>query len=106
MRSGWIQRFAVRATVTQAVTELILPYASTIERVLDVGCGSNLEYDLVLAERGVEVVAVDFSTTFLELAPRHPRIELRWADATALPFRSGEFDAVICSETGGGARSR
>src|SRR5262249_2378917 len=29
----------------------------------------------------------------------HPRIELRWADATALPFETGAFDGAICSET-------
>jgi 2-polyprenyl-3-methyl-5-hydroxy-6-metoxy-1,4-benzoquinol methylase len=87
------------ATVTQAVIDLIRPYVSSLGRVLDVGCGSNLEYDLVLAEQGVSVVGVDFSTSFLELAPKHPRIELRWANATALPFQAGEFDAAICSET-------
>jgi SAM-dependent methyltransferase len=85
-------------TVTQAVLDLILPHASKLTRVLDVGCGSNLDYDLALADRGVQIVAVDFSSSFLELAPRHPRIELRLADATHLPFDSESFDGVICSE--------
>ena len=85
--------------VTQAVIELLLPHAPRLTRVLDVGCGANLDYDLLLAECGVQIVAVDFSETFLAMAPRHPRIELRWADAAALPFDQGTFDGVICSET-------
>jgi SAM-dependent methyltransferase len=87
------------ATVTQAVIKLILPYAPSLRRVVDVGCGANLDYDFALADQGVSVVGVDFSKSFLELAPRHPRIELRWADATSLPFETGEFDGAICSET-------
>ena len=86
------------ATVTQAVLDLILPLASRLNRVLDVGCGANLDYDIVLADRGVEIVAVDFATSFLALAPKHPRIELRQADATSLPFESAVFDGAICSE--------
>jgi SAM-dependent methyltransferase len=69
-----------------------------LARVLDVGCGANLDYDLALADRGIDVVAVDFVPIFLEHAPRHPRIELRLADATNLPFESCTFDAAICSE--------
>jgi 2-polyprenyl-3-methyl-5-hydroxy-6-metoxy-1,4-benzoquinol methylase len=48
-------------TVTQAVLELILPDADRLRRVLDVGCGANLTYDLALADRGVQVVGVDFA---------------------------------------------
>ena len=86
-------------TISEAVKQLLTPRLGSLSRVLDVGCGSNLDYDLFLAERGIDVVAVDFSTSFLQLAPRHPRIELRWADATGLPFESNSFDGVICSET-------
>jgi len=86
------------ATVTRAVLDLILPHAADLTRVLDVGCGANLEYDLALADRGIDVVAVDFVPSFLELAPKHPRIELKVADAVKLPFDSSSFDCVICSE--------
>jgi 2-polyprenyl-3-methyl-5-hydroxy-6-metoxy-1,4-benzoquinol methylase len=86
-------------TVTRAVLDLILPHVDSVTRILDVGCGANLHYDLPLADRGVNVVAVDFAESFLALAPRHPRIELLRADATNLPFERSEFDAVICSET-------
>jgi len=86
-------------TVTEAVLDLILPHAARLTRVLDVGCGANLTYDLTLADRGIEIVGIDFAESFLALAPQHPRITLRQADATALPFETGEFDGVICSET-------
>ena len=85
-------------TVTEAVLRLILPHAHRLGRVLDLGCGANLEYDLALADRGVEVVGVDFAAAFLALAPQHPRITLLQADAQRLPFGPREFDAVICSE--------
>jgi len=85
-------------TITRAVLELIQPHAEKLSRVLDVGCGSNLDYDLTLAELGVRIVAIDFTPSFLELAPKHPCIELQLADATALPFESESFDGVICSE--------
>jgi SAM-dependent methyltransferase len=85
-------------TVTRAVLDLILPHAHELNRVLDVGCGSNLKYDLTLADLGIQIVAVDFSSSFLELAPRHPRVELRLADAASLPFEQASFDGVICSE--------
>jgi SAM-dependent methyltransferase len=96
--SGQVLRCSER-TVTDAVIELISPHLPSLSRVLDVGCGANLEYDLVLANRGVQVVAVDFAESFLAMAPRHALIEVKWADATALPFESETFDAVICSET-------
>lgn len=33
------------------------------------------------------------------MTPRHSRIRLAQADATALPYRDRTFDAVVCSET-------
>ena len=86
-------------TVTRAVLDLILPHAQGLRRVLDVGCGANLDYDLVLADRGIDVVGIDFAESFLALAPRHEHITLLQGDATNLPFSGEQFDAVICSET-------
>jgi SAM-dependent methyltransferase len=86
-------------TITEAVLALALPERAKIRRLLDVGCGANLDYDIVLADLGVEIVGVDFAESFLALAPGHSRITLQRADATSLPFESGSFDAVICSET-------
>lgn len=64
------------------------------DRVLDVCCGTG---DLALAalEAGGRVTAVDFSEPMLAAAARKSdRVEWRHADALALPFDDGAFDAV------------
>jgi SAM-dependent methyltransferase len=71
------------------------------ERVLEVGCGSGVVLrDLapMVGPRG-EVVGVDPSAHAVAaartLCRESPRIRVRAADGTALPFRSGRFDAAI-----------
>lgn len=65
------------------------------QRVLDVGCGPG-RHAYALARRGIEVVGVDISDRFVELASRDapPGAEFRRLDARALPFEA-EFDAAI-----------
>ena len=48
---------------------------------------------------GKQVVGLDFTYNFLSMARHEGRSHLVQGDATALPFRSGSFDAVVCSET-------
>ena len=64
-------------------------------RVLDVGCGPG-RHAHALAERGIEVLGVDISQRFVDLAradaPAGARFER--ADARSLPFLA-EFDAAI-----------
>jgi SAM-dependent methyltransferase len=65
-------------------------------RVLDVGCGPG-RHAHALAARGIDVVGVDVSERFVELARRdapnrHAAFEV--GDARALPYDS-EFDAVL-----------
>jgi SAM-dependent methyltransferase len=71
------------------------------ERVLDVGCGPG-RHARALATRGIEVVGVDISPRFVELAadgaPAGATFEV--GDARALRFDS-EFDAVISLCQGG-----
>ena len=73
-------------------------------RVLDVGCGPG-RHALALARRGIEVVGIDLSPDFIDLATG-------WAAAESLPARfhvadvrslayDGEFDAVVCLCQGG-----
>jgi SAM-dependent methyltransferase len=64
-------------------------------RVLDVGCGPG-RHAHALGRRGVEVLGVDISETFVELARRQatPGVSFRRADARALHF-DAEFDAVL-----------
>jgi SAM-dependent methyltransferase len=64
-------------------------------RVLDVGCGPG-RHAHALGERGIEVVGVDISERFVELARRDapPGVTFERLDARSLPF-DAEFDAVI-----------
>lgn len=70
-------------------------------RVLDVGCGPG-RHARALAERGIEVVGVDISPRFVELAadgaPAGASFQV--GDARALTF-DAEFDAVISLCQGG-----
>jgi SAM-dependent methyltransferase len=65
------------------------------ERVLDVGCGPG-RHAHALARLGYEVVGVDISQRFVDLASRDapPGATFRRLDARDLPFE-GEFDAAI-----------
>jgi SAM-dependent methyltransferase len=75
------------------------------QRVLDVGCGPG-RHSLEFARRGLEVVGVDISQTFVDLANESAAAEgLTTAtfvrgDARELTFTS-EFDAVISLCQGG-----
>jgi SAM-dependent methyltransferase len=64
-------------------------------RVLDVGCGPG-RHAHALAAAGLEVVGVDISQRFVDLAARDapPRATFVRADARALAF-DAEFDAAI-----------
>ncbi len=70
-------------------------------RVLDVGCGPG-RHARALAERGIEVVGVDISPRFVELAAEGapPNASFIVGDARALMYDS-EFDAVISLCQGG-----
>lgn len=69
------------------------------ESVLDVGIGPGRGVAL-LSGNGRRVVGVDASRRMLRLADQHisaerARASLTQANALALPFRSGSFDAVV-----------
>lgn len=66
-------------------------------RLLDVGCGTGL-LTAKLAERGWDVTGVDVSEDMLRVA-RSRGLEVTKADATALSFDDGAFDAVISTWT-------
>lgn len=73
-------------------------------RVLDVGCGPG-RHALALARRGIEVLGVDLSPEFVDLAARAAAAEgvparFEVLDVRQMAFR-GEFDAVICLCQGG-----
>jgi SAM-dependent methyltransferase len=62
-------------------------------RLLDVGCGGG-SHALAFAEDGWAVTGVDVSEDQLELARRRG-VDVLQADATALPFEDGSFDAAV-----------
>ena len=74
------------------------------QRVLDVGCGPG-RHALALARRGIEVLGVDLSPEFIDLASGWAAAEslpatFQVADVRSLAF-DGEFDAVVCLCQGG-----
>ncbi len=67
-------------------------------RVLEVACGTGRVTRHLLA-RAREVVATDLNEAMLGRAQQlieDARVTWRVADAQALPFADGEFDAVVC----------
>jgi SAM-dependent methyltransferase len=64
-------------------------------RVLDVATGPGF-VAAAAADRGARVTGLDFSAAMLAEARRgHPRLAFTQADAAALPFDEGSFDAVV-----------
>ena len=70
--------------------------------ILDAGCGTCAK-SVLLAARGFDVVAMDFSEDALALAretlQRHgvaARVTLRQGDLLNMPFKDGEFRYIIC----------
>lgn len=86
-------------SITDVVIRMTTEHACDFQTVIDVGCGANLIYDQALVGMGKQVVGVDFTLSFLKLAPPRSRVALVQGDAAQLPFGDGAFDAVICSET-------
>jgi ubiquinone/menaquinone biosynthesis C-methylase UbiE len=65
-------------------------------RVLDVGCGAGVPVARRLVELGHDVVGLDISMVQLGLAQSHvPRLRPVAAEMSALPVRTGAFDALV-----------
>lgn len=94
--------YAVIGTTLQIVGESLCEAADLRagERVLDVAAG-NGNVTLAAARRWCEVTSTDYVPALLErgreraAAERLHGIEFREADAEALPFDDGSFDAVV-----------
>lgn len=79
----------------RAVSKLV--DAKSGQSILDLAAGTGSS-SVVFAKPGVRVVAGDFSQGMLaEGRKRHPELEFVYADATKLPFKDNEFDAVTIS---------
>jgi ubiquinone/menaquinone biosynthesis C-methylase UbiE len=72
-------------------------------RVLDVGTGTaQIPLEIVRRRSDLRITAIDMAANMLQLAQRNTirdgfadRIKLEQVDAKAMPYASGEFDAVI-----------
>jgi SAM-dependent methyltransferase len=83
--------------ITGRIVEPLLDAASVGSgtRVLDVATGPGYVAGRAAA-RGASVIGVDIAAAMVSMASQmHPEVEFRQADAHALPFEDGSFDAVI-----------
>ncbi len=77
------------------VRESVFPQSG--QKILDLAAGTGAS-SVAFLDEGVTVVAGDFSEGMLAVGrKRHPEIEFVFADATNLPFKEAEFDAVTIS---------
>jgi len=102
-QAGWEDT----STVTEYDRHLSLVTTQSIEallddagvragcRVLDVATGAGY-VAAAAARRGADAVGIDFSGEQVRLArQRYPGIRFEQADAEALPFEAGTFDAIV-----------
>jgi ubiquinone/menaquinone biosynthesis C-methylase UbiE len=73
----------------------------TSGRLLELAAGTGIVTEALVKHLagGVEIVATDLNQAMLDHAATKPalaRAKLRQADALALPFADGGFDAVVC----------
>ena len=92
-------RFMGRYTPTLAVALVDAAGVGPGMRVLDVGCGpGGLTRELVARVGAANVAAIDPATQFSEACrARTPGADVRVGVAEELPWRDGEFDAVLSS---------
>ncbi|MBE0505855.1 MAG: methyltransferase domain-containing protein [Marinospirillum sp.] len=76
------------------------------QQVLDLGCGTGGSSRLLVAEYGVQVVGVDITQPFVDVARwlteatgLTARCHYTCADAQQLPLETASFDAVWCQHT-------
>ena len=79
--------------------------------VLDVGCGVDVTPCYLAKRFGCRVVGGDITPKMIERCEERAEreglgdwVEVRAADARALPFEDGEFDAVICGRSSNSSR--
>lgn len=94
----WTRPGSYADPLTVARVELFRSVVPRGARVLDAGCGDG-STSLALGALGYEPVGVDVALGAVRRARESgvPRVAQCMLDA-GLPFRSGSFDAVFCSE--------
>ena len=99
--TGWSERadaydrLTARITLVLAAPLLDAAGVGAGTRVLDLGCGPGVVCGLA-AERGAMPTGVDVAPGMLaEARLRHPELSFVEADAVALPFEDGSFEACV-----------
>jgi SAM-dependent methyltransferase len=99
--TGWQRAATQYAETFEAATRLFAPSLLDAAglgagaELLDVACGTGFVTE-VAAARGAAAVGVDFSPNMIaEATRRRPTLSFVVADAEALPFGEGSFDAVV-----------
>jgi ubiquinone/menaquinone biosynthesis C-methylase UbiE len=94
-RAGLYDRLTARITLKLAEPLLDAAGVAAGTRVLDLGCGPGVVCGLAIG-RGALPTGVDVSPGMLaEARRRHPELAFVEADAVALPFEDGSFDACV-----------
>lgn len=95
-------KYPIRRAVHRDVYHSVLQWVPPGQRVLDAGCGEGV-LSCLMAERGAQVTAVDYSRPNIEaarararaLGPPCDEIVFEVGDAENLPFPDGSFDCVV-----------
>ena len=85
----------------EAYLEMERRLPRNVETLLDLGCGTGLELDAILAKRPhIRVTGVDLCADMLEkLRQKHPQAETICADYFLYDLGESQFDAVVNFET-------
>ena len=84
--------------ITLQIVQPLLDAVSVVPgaQLLDIACGPGYLAGAA-AERGAEVVGIDFAPSMvIEARRKFPRAKFREGDAEALPFDPECFDAAVC----------
>ena len=78
----------------------VIEEAGRQKRILNAGCGDGV-YDLHLKNKTSEIVSIDINRSDIQIARKlnlEKHILYCVADIGTMPFASGEFDCVICTD--------
>lgn len=84
-----------RPSYPVAAIEMILGGLGTAPRAADIGAGTGISSRL-LADRGVQVLAIEPNTAMRDAAAAHPLVEFRDGTAEATQLEDASVDLVTC----------
>ena len=82
----------------RAVAAMLRPYSSGTRPIVDLAGGTGQLGAGVAAALGTQAVIADATPQMLVRVAADPHVSVTLASAEALPFPTGHFDALICSD--------